>query len=186
MSAELVLVVLVVRFPIWLWRLPFTLPLNFLEMSRLASGHRLRSLHFQLTRSDSLQIFGKNNTIATRLLEERHCWGMHPNCKLFPRKIGATFIITVYVTASANAVPEARSHSPTSSSQALKPDSKPSAWSHQSFTGIVIFCISAYCQFCVSGACLPCIRRHASAPLDSSTDRTRVRVLPFVIKASEE
>ena len=27
-----------------------------------------------------------------------------------------------------------------------------------------------------------CIRRHASAPLDSSTDRTRVRTLPFVVK----
>ena len=48
-----------------------------------------------------------------------------PNCQLFLRKFGAIFIITVYLTASANADPEARSHSPTSSSQALKPDSKP-------------------------------------------------------------
>ena len=35
------------------------------------------------------------------------------------------------------------------------------------------------------GAYLLCIRRHASAPLDSSTDRTRVRTLPFVVKANE-
>ena len=59
--------------------------------------------------------------------------GYVPNCKLFVRKIGAIFTITVYLTASANAVPEARSHSPTSSSQDLSPDSKPSVWSHQGF-----------------------------------------------------
>ena len=97
--------------------------------------------------------------------------------QLHLRKIGAMFIITVCLNASANAVLEARFHSPTSSSQALKPDSKPSAWSHQSFAGIMIVCINAYCRFCVSGAYLPCIRR--PAPFDSSTDRTRVRTLPF-------
>ena len=31
-----------------------------------------------------------------------------------------------------------------------------------------------------------CIRRHASAPFGSSTDRTRVRTLPFMIKANEQ
>ena len=99
---------------------------------------------------------------------------MYPTAKLVLRKIGAKFIITVYLTASANAVPEARSHSPTSSSQALKPDSKRSAWSHQSFAGIMIFCIKGHCRFWVSGATSACvIRRHASAPLDSSTDRTK-------------
>ena len=40
-------------------------------------------------------------------------------------------------------------------------------------------------QDSVSGAYLPCLRRHASAPFDSSTDRTRVRTLPFVIGANE-
>ena len=44
----------------------------------------------------------------------------------------------VQLTASANADPEARSHSPTSSSQALKPHSKPSVWSHQGFARIMI------------------------------------------------
>ena len=39
----------------------------------------------------------------------------------------------MYWTASANAVPEARSHSPTSSSQDLRPDSKPSVWSQTRF-----------------------------------------------------
>ena len=39
---------------------------------------------------------------------------------------------------SARAVPGARFHSPTSSYQALKPDSENSAWSHQSFACIMI------------------------------------------------
>ena len=83
MSVELVLVV---RFPFWIWCLSFALPLAFLE-SRLASGHHLHSFHFQLTRSDSLQSFGKSNPIATKLLEERHCWRYVPNCKLaVPKK----------------------------------------------------------------------------------------------------
>ena len=103
-------------------------------------------------------------------------------------------------------LPEARSHSPTSSSEALKLDSKPSAWSHQSFADIMIFCsksyqfcsacgqtappsviiiIKAHCRFGVSGAYLLCIRRHASAALNSSTDWTRFRRLLFVIKANE-
>ena len=46
--------------------------------------------------------------------------GIRTQLQTVPEKIGAIFIITV-----ANAVPEARSYSPTSSSQALKPDSKP-------------------------------------------------------------
>ena len=45
-----------------------------------------------------------------------------PNCKLLLRRIGVTFIITVYLTASARRVPDARSQFPTSSSQALEPD----------------------------------------------------------------
>ena len=44
---------------------------------------------------------------------------------------------------------------------------------------------SRYIGICVSGAYLLRIRRHASAPLDSSTERTRFRTLPFVIKATE-
>ena len=67
-----------------------------------------------------------------------------PRCKLFLTKIGAMFIITVYWTASARGVPEARSDSPTSNSQVLKPDSNPSVCSHQRFTGIMIFDIKAY------------------------------------------
>ena len=76
--------------------------------------------------------------------------GHVPNCKLFLRKIGAILIITVYLTASANAVPEARSHSPTSSSQALKPDSKPSAWSrrHRETHIVDSTCVAHIC--CVS------------------------------------
>ena len=60
----------------------FALPLAFLE-SRLAFlSSSLRSFHFQLTRSDSLQTIGKSNTFATKLFEERHCWRMYPtaNC----------------------------------------------------------------------------------------------------------
>ena len=40
------------------------------------------------------------------------------NCNLFLRKFGATFIITVYLTAPARIDPDGSSHSPTSSSQA--------------------------------------------------------------------
>ena len=100
-----------------------------------------------MTRSDSLQSFERSNTTATGLRAEQCCWHMYPTAGCFSRKIGAIFIITVYLTASANAVPEARSHSPTSSSQDLRPDSKPSAWSHQGFAGVMIFCIRAYCRF---------------------------------------
>ena len=60
---------------------------------------------------------------------------------------GCTKSGTVHLTASANAVPEARSYSPTSSSQDLSPDSKPFLWSHQGFAGVMIFCIRAYCRF---------------------------------------
>ena len=45
-----------------------------------------------------------------------------PNRKLFLRTTGASFSITVYLTASTRTVPDARSHSPTSSSQALRSD----------------------------------------------------------------
>ena len=110
--------------------------------------------------------------------------GKGTRSKLLLRKIMAMFIITVYLTASARGVPEARSHSPTSSSQALKPDSKPSVCGHTE-TGIMFFCTKAYGRFCVSAAYLLCTRRHASAPLDSSTERTRACTLPFVIKADE-
>ena len=36
----------------------------------------------------------------------------------------------------------------------------------------------------MSGAYQPCVSRNASAPLVSSTDRIRLRTLPFVIKAN--
>ena len=81
--------------------------------------------HFQLTRSGLLQSFGKNDTNATKLSEERDALQM---CRLHtvPKKIGAIFItiliITVHLTASARTVPDARSQSPTSSSPALKTD----------------------------------------------------------------
>ena len=51
----------------------FALPLAFLERVDL---HPVVIICVQLTRSDSLQSFGKCNTIATKLLEERHCWDM--------------------------------------------------------------------------------------------------------------
>ena len=41
---------------------------------------------------------------------------MYPTANCSKEKIGAMFIINVYLTASANAVPDARSHSLTSSS----------------------------------------------------------------------
>ena len=59
--------------------------------------------------------------MATKLFKERHCWRKYPttipNYKWFPRRIVAIFIITVYLTASAKAVPDACFHSPTSSSR---------------------------------------------------------------------
>ena len=132
--------------------------------SRLASCcHHPHPLHFQLIRSDLLQSFGKSNTIATQLFSGT--LGVCTQLQVVPQKIGTRFIVTVYLTASAKAVPDARSHSPTSSSQALQPDSKPSAWPHQSFASVMIFCIKAYCRFWVSGAYLLRIRRHASACL---------------------
>ena len=77
-------------------------------------------------------------------------WAKKPNCRLLLRKIGAILFITVYLTASANAVPEARSHSSTLSSQDLSPDSKPSVWSHQGFQGILsilsVWCVSTVYQ----------------------------------------
>ena len=53
----------------------------------------------------------------------------------------------------------------------------------------MIFCIKAYCRFCVSGAYLPCIRRHASAPLDYSTvlrgvDTGSTPVVPWIVAVS--
>ena len=54
------------------------------------------------------------------------------------------FIITLYLTASAREVPDARSHSPTYSSQVLKPDSNHSGWSHQCFASNMIFCINGH------------------------------------------
>ena len=51
----------------------FALLLTFLERVDL---HPVIIICVQLTRSDSLQSFGKCNTIATKLLEERHCWDM--------------------------------------------------------------------------------------------------------------
>ena len=68
-------------------------------------------------------------------------------------------------------MPKACSHSPTSSSKTLGPDSKPSVWSHLGYAGIMIFCITAYCRFWKSGAYLLCISRHPSDRLDSQTDR---------------
>ena len=91
---------------------------------------------FQLTRSGMFQTLRNRNTIATKAARRAALFADVPNCKLFLGRIGAIFLITVYFTAFERPVPDARSHSPTSSSQALKLDSKPSAWSHQSFAGI--------------------------------------------------
>ena len=125
------------------WVFAFALLLAFLEEGRLSSCcHHLHLFHFQLTRLDLLHIFGKNNTIATKLFEERHCLHMNPtaNCSR-ENLVQYLLLLCVCLTASASTVPDARSHSPTTSSQASKPDSKPSACSHQSFAGIMIFCI---------------------------------------------
>ena len=132
---------LVVRFHFWFWCLPLPFSVPFVRVSTCIH-HHLRSFHYLLTRSNSSQSFGNGTTVAIK----RHCWRMYPTAT-FPKKIGGMFIITVHLTASANEVPEALSHSPTSSSQVLKPDSKPSAWSHQNFASIMICCIIAYCRF---------------------------------------
>ena len=121
----------------------FSFPLPSCE-SRLASGHHLRSLHLD---------------------EELHCWD---NCKLFLRKISAMFIITVCLTASANAVPEAHSHSLTSSSQVLKPDSKPSVVSQEIRRPHDLLRQNVPSVLSVWRISAVCLRRHASAPLDSS------------------
>ena len=42
---------------------------------------------------------------------------------------------------------------------------------------LLVPCIKACGRFCESAACRPCMRRHASASLDSSSERTRVRTL---------
>ena len=108
-------------------------------------------------------------------------------CKLFLGKIGAMFIINVYLIASARGVLEARvpilQHQ---ASQSLKPDSKSSVCSLQGFIGIMIFCVKAYRRFCVSGAYLLCIRRHASDPVDSATERTQFRTFLFVTTVNEQ
>ena len=128
----------------------------------------------------------ENGFLNTARMEERHShcpsfWKFESimfetselqslsNCVVLG-KIGAMFIITVYSTASARDVPDARSRSPKSSSHALTPDSTPSVCSQKGFTGIMIFCIKAF-----DGSVYLCIRRHASAPLDSLTERTMVR-----------
>ena len=52
----------------------FALPLAFLERVDMhLVCHHARLFIFQLTRSDLLQSFGKSNTSATKLFEERHC-----------------------------------------------------------------------------------------------------------------
>ena len=123
--------------------LPFTL--FFFRESRLAACcHHPHRFLFQLTRSGTLRSFGNNNTIATKLFPERLLIAKIPICELFVSQIGAIFTITVYLTASAGAVLTHVPLSPTSSSQALKRDSKPLAGSHQSFASIMIFCITAY------------------------------------------
>ena len=116
-----VLHVLFVRVPFLFWCLLFP----FFRESRL--GARCQHPHlflFQLTRSGTLRSFGNNNTIATKLFPERLLIAKIPICELFVRQIGAIFTITVYLTASAGAVLDARSHSPTSSSQALMRESR--------------------------------------------------------------
>ena len=106
-------------------------PSLFFKKRRLAFYcHHPHLFDLQQTRSEMIQRFGHNNTIATMLFEQRYCLDKHPTAACSQEKSGAVFIITVYLTASARAVPEARSHSPTSSSQTLKPGSKPSVWSH--------------------------------------------------------
>ena len=54
------------------------------------------------------------------------------------------------------------------------------------FAFTMIFRIKAYWRFCVSSACWLCVRRHASSPLVSDAERTRVRTLLFVIRATEK
>ena len=74
MCALLVLPLLFVRCLFWFWCL--TLPFS---ESRLASCcHHPHLFHFHLTRSNSLQSFGKRNTVATKLFEQRHCWRLSP------------------------------------------------------------------------------------------------------------
>ena len=126
MSVELV------RFPLWCWFLPLPFLIPFLRESTC------------ILSSSALVPFPDDALgFAPKFREEyHHCnkaarravlLAIVPNRRLFLRKFGAIFIITVYLTASANGVPEARSHSPTSSSQDLKPDSKPSVWSQPGF-----------------------------------------------------
>ena len=50
------------------------------------------------------------------------------------------------------------------------------------FAGTMIFRIKAYWRSCVSSAYWLCVRRHASSPLVSDAERTRVRTLLFVIR----
>ena len=55
---------------------------------------------------------------------------------------------------------------------------------HLRFAGTMIFRIKAYWRLCVSSSYWLCVRRHASSLLVSYTERTRVRTLLFVIRAS--
>ena len=83
-----VLLVLLVRVPFWFLVFAFPLPLRLSCESRLASCcHHPHLFHFQLTRSRTLQSLGKNNTIATKLFEERHCLYMYPTANCFQGKL---------------------------------------------------------------------------------------------------
>ena len=83
-----VLLVLLVRVPFWFLVFAFALPLRLSCESRLAScRHHPHLFHFQLTRSRTLQSLGKNNTIATKLFEERHCLHMYPTANCSQEKL---------------------------------------------------------------------------------------------------
>ena len=61
----------------------FALSLTFLERVNLHPVIICTPFHFQMTRSDSLQSFGRSDTIATKLFEERDCWHMYPTADCF-------------------------------------------------------------------------------------------------------
>ena len=80
----------------------FPSPCFLFRESRLgARCHHPHLFLFRLTRSGTLRSFGNNNTIATKLFPERLLIAKIPICELFLRQIGAIFIITVHLTASA-------------------------------------------------------------------------------------
>ena len=85
--------------------------------------HPSRSLRML---SGMLLSCGNNSTTVVEPFRRAAPSACEHKCMLFLR-YGAMFIITVYLIASAKRSPEARSQSPTSSSQSRKPDSKPSA-----------------------------------------------------------